>query len=154
MKTLIRIVVGYICAVTAAALRQSLWWILVELKQDNVGSEPLYLTMQMFYWGWIYAFIWALMPFSVGVHIELERAIRKPLFFVAGAALTGTLLVLPKVYFLEGGVFDQSNASFIERCWASLPQFAISGLVAGAAYYLVRTFPRARESLGQTDDVP
>jgi hypothetical protein len=58
--------------------------------------------IEMLYLGWSYAFVMALLPFTVGVHVEFGRAINKPPFFCAGAAITGAVLVLPKVYFLEG----------------------------------------------------
>ncbi len=77
---------------------------------------------EMFYLGWGYAFVMAILPFSVGVHIEFGRAINKPLLFVAGATITGAVLLLPKVYFLEGGVFDQSDLFLLKRCWTVRPR--------------------------------
>jgi hypothetical protein len=150
-KSVFPIIVGYLCAVTAAALSQSIWWTVAEMQQHNLGVRPVYALTEMFYFGWIYAFFMALLPFCVGVHLEFWRAINRPLFFMAGAAITGALLVLPRVYFLEGGVFDQTDASFLQRSWNSLPRFATSGLVAGAVYYLVRDFLRTRTSMRQTE---
>jgi hypothetical protein len=146
-RSLIRIIAGYFCAVTSAALSYATWWIVAEMAEHSLGEQPLHALVEMFCLGWGYTFFAALLPFSLGLHIEFGRGIDKPIFFIAGASITGALLLLPTVHFLEGGVFDQSDASFLERCWNSLPRFAVSGAVAGCVYYFVRKFPRARESL-------
>jgi hypothetical protein len=61
------------------------------------------------------AFFMALIPFCLGLSLESRFQIDQPLFFVAGGALTGAVLVLPRVYFLGGGGVFKSVRRFISR---------------------------------------
>jgi hypothetical protein len=148
-RSLSRIIPGYFIAVTMAALCHAAWWVTAETAEHYLGADLLHPVLEMFLRGWIFAFFTALIPFGVGASLELRFSPDGPSFFVIGGALTGVLLVLPRVYFLSGGVFDQSDAPFLERCWEALPRFATAGALAGCGYYLVRRFPARRDSLGR-----
>jgi hypothetical protein len=147
--SLSRIILGYLSAVTTAALCHATWWTLAEMAQNHLGDRAPQAALEMFIAGWVFALFMALIPFCLGLSLESRFQIDNPLFFVAGGALTAAVLVLPRVYFLGGGVFDQSDASLLERCWDDLPRFAISGTAAGCMYYLVRKIPAVRDSFGR-----
>ena len=143
-----RIVAGYLSAVSVAALCHAAWWTTAEMAQQHLGVTATQAMLKMFTAGWVWAFFFALIPFCIGLSIEFRFRIDKALFFITGGLMTGAVLVFPRVYFFAGGVFDQSDFSFLERCWNALPRFAVSGAAAGCVYYLARRFPAVRDSRG------
>jgi hypothetical protein len=143
-----RIVTGYLSAVSVATLCHAAWWTTAEIAQHHLGVTATQAMLKIFTAGWVWAFLFALIPFCIGLSLEFRFRIDKALFFITGGLLTGAVLVFPRVYFFAGGVFDQSDISFLERCWDALPRFAISGAAAGSVYYLTRRFRAVRDSRG------
>jgi hypothetical protein len=96
---------------------------------------------------------WGVLRRSVPVHCRGPHGTqswdRQADILRVGGRRYSVLLLALKVYLFEGGVFDQTNASFLERCWNSFPRFAFSGLVAGAVYYFVRGVPWAQGVFGR-----
>ena len=88
---------------------------------------------------WIWAFIFSIIPFSIGFYIAQRKKLFTRSFFVTGGAITGGVLSLLGASMPNLGINVEGDVGeyVIHQFIIFLPCFTVSGVVAGLTCWMV-----------------
>lgn len=108
----------------------------------------LFMTSILFVLGWIFAFLTASIPFTVGIAVARQFKVSNWLYFVVGGALTAIALEPIFISIPNLGInVQEPEPSFWQKYLTVLPYFLASGIIAGVVCHLYFRRVFAREEL-------
>jgi hypothetical protein len=103
----------------------------------GVAAHYALMELVLFFIGWVFAFVTALVPFIIGWAIAQRYKIHHSLFFIGGGCLTGMLLSPVSMLIPILGInMEGAELPFLQNILSVIPLFAICGAIAGITCWI------------------